>query len=114
MEKAEEASSLDPQCTTTELKEIVMFTLGSWPFMHAFFETMEDESIFDISDDIHLFSFHHVYVPMINRSLNEFIQQMNNHPVLTKTTNHPYICGNGHILGTLHFHQKKLKTLGWI
>ena len=37
MEKVEEASLLDPQYTTPELRELIgTFTLGCWLFMHAF------------------------------------------------------------------------------
>ena len=56
MEKAEEASSWDPQCTTPELKELIeILTLGCWPFM-----AMEDKSILHITDNVH-FSPHHVF-----------------------------------------------------
>ena len=54
---------------------------GVSAFYVRIFETMEDELILDISNDVHLFCLHYVYIPRINRSLNEFIQQMNNHPV---------------------------------
>ena len=44
---------------------------GVLAFYARIFEAMEDESILDISDDVHLFSLHHVYSPRINRSLEE-------------------------------------------
>ena len=62
---------------------------GVLAFYARVFEAMKDESILDISDDVHLFSLHHVYVPRINRSLNEFIQQMNNNPVSTENNQSP-------------------------
>ncbi|PFX26097.1 hypothetical protein AWC38_SpisGene9260 [Stylophora pistillata] len=64
---------------------------GVLAFYVRIFEAMKNESILDIklSDDVHLFSLHHVYVPRINRSLNEFIQQMNNHPVSTENNQSP-------------------------
>ena len=57
---------------------------GVLAFYARIFKAMEDKSILDISDEVHLFSLHHIYIPRINRSLEEFIQQMNNHPVSTE------------------------------
>ena len=62
---------------------------GVLAFYARISKAMEDESILEISDDVHLFSLHHVYVPRISRSLNEFIQQMNNHPVSTENNQLP-------------------------
>ena len=84
VERAEEASSLDPQCTTLELTELnEMSTLGCWPFMHAFLRQWKMKAFLTCLM-MKKFSLHHVYVPRINRSLNEFIQQMNNHPLSTE------------------------------
>ena len=63
---------------------------------------MEDESILDISDDVHLFSLYCVYVPRINRSLNEFIQQMNNHPVSTENNQSPLQMWERGMLENMH------------
>ena len=62
---------------------------GVLAFYARIFEAMEDESILGISDDVHLFSLRHVYFPRISRSLNEFNQQMNNHPVSTENDQSP-------------------------
>lgn len=66
------------------------------------FETMEDERILDTSDDVHLFSLHHVYVPRINRSLNEFTQQMNHHPVSTENNPSPLQMWEQGMLENMH------------
>ena len=71
-------------------------------FYVRIFEAMENESILDISDDVHLFSLHHVYVPRINRSLNEFIQQMNNHPVSTENNQSPLQMWEKGMLENMH------------
>ena len=63
---------------------------------------MEDESILDISDDVHLFILHHFYVPRINRSLEEFIQQTNNHPVSTENNQSPLQMWERGILENIH------------
>ena len=89
VERAEEASSLDPQCTTPELKELnEMSTLGCWPFMHAFLRQWKMKAFLKYLM-MKKFSPYHVYVPRINRSLNEFIQQMNNNPVSTENNQSP-------------------------
>ena len=75
---------------------------GVLAFYARIFEAMEDESILDISDDVHLFSLHHVYVPRINRSLNEFIQQMNNHPVSTENDQSPLQMWERGMLENMH------------
>ena len=75
---------------------------GVLAFYARIFEAMEDEGILDISDDVHLFSLHHVYVPRINRSLNEFIQQMNNHPVSTENNQSPLQMWERGMLENMH------------
>ena len=71
-------------------------------FSAGIFEAMEDESILDISDDVHLFSLHHVYVPRINRSLNELNQQMNNHSVSTENDQSPLQMCERRMLENMH------------
>ena len=75
---------------------------GVLAFYARIFEAMEDESILDISDDVHLFSLHHVYSPRINRSLEEFIQQMNNHPVSTENNQSPLQMWERGMLENMH------------
>lgn len=45
---------------------------------------MESEDMLDPLDEVELWCLHRVYIPRINRSLEEFRQQMNNHPVRTE------------------------------
>lgn len=75
---------------------------GVLAFYARIFEAMEDENILDISDDVHLFSLHHVYVPRINRCLEEFIQQMNNHPVSTENNQSPLQMWERGMLENMH------------
>ena len=74
------------------------------------FEAMEDESILDISCDVHLFSLHHVYVPRINGSLNEFIRQMNNHPVSAENNQSPLQMWERGMLEHMHSGHTALST----
>ena len=75
---------------------------GVLAFYARIFEAMEDESILDISHYVHLFSLHHVYSPRINRSLEEFIQQMNNHPVSTENNQSPLQMWERGMLENMH------------
>ena len=45
------------------------------------FSGMEDMGLLDPLNEVHLFSLHFVYIPRINRALQHFISQWNNHPV---------------------------------
>ena len=58
-------------------------------FYAHIFEAMEHEGILEILNNVHLYSLHYVFIPRINRSLGEFIQQMNNHPVSSENNQSP-------------------------
>ena len=53
-------------------------------FYVRLFEDMETQGILDPLDDTNMYRLHHVFLPRINRSLQEFVTQMNNHPVSTE------------------------------
>ena len=53
------------------------------------FTDMEDEGILDPMNEIHLFSLHYVYVPRVQRALDEFKAQWNSHPVSTESNLSP-------------------------
>ena len=94
---------------------------GVLAFYVRIFEAMEDEGILDILDNVHLYILHYVFIPRINRSLDEFFQQMNNHPVSSENNQSPLqmwekstsnnVCWTTCILATQHCHQQKLMTL---
>ena len=75
---------------------------GVLAFYARIFEAMEDEGILDILDDVHLYSLHHVFIPRINRSLDEFIQQMNNHPVSSENNLSPLQMWEKGMLENMH------------
>jgi len=80
---------------------------GVLTFYAGIFEAMEDEGILDVLNDVHLFSLHHVFIHRINKSLEEFVLQMNNHHHQVKITSHLFKCGRKEclkicILDTLH------------
>ena len=50
------------------------------PYCNLFFY-LENDHLLDPLDEIQLWCLHKIYIPRINRSLEEFCQQMNNHPV---------------------------------
>ena len=45
---------------------------------------LEQRGLFDASNEIHLYCLHLVYVKLINKALDEFVSQWNNHPVSTE------------------------------
>lgn len=42
---------------------------------------MEEEGLLNVDDEEHLLALQEVFIPRINRSLNEFVNQWNSHPV---------------------------------
>lgn len=75
---------------------------GVLAFYARIFEAMEDEGILDMLDDVHLYSLHYVYIPRINRSLEEFVQQMNNHPVSSENNQSPLQLWEKGMLENMH------------
>ena len=45
---------------------------------------LEQRGLFDASNEIHMYCLHLVYVKLINKALDEFVGQWNNHPVSTE------------------------------
>ena len=58
-------------------------------FFAQLFNEMENNGILDPLNDLHLYCLHFIYLPRINRSLQEFVAQMNNRPVSTERNNSP-------------------------
>ena len=58
-------------------------------FYARLFNDMENTGILDPLNDLHLYCLHYIYLPRINRSLEEFVAQMNNRPVSTEHNNSP-------------------------
>lgn len=48
---------------------------------YEMFYRMEEATILNIENDIHLFCLHYIYIPRINISLNHFLNAWNNHPL---------------------------------
>jgi len=53
------------------------------------FHYMEDAHLLDSLNEIHLVALHHVFMPRINRALDEFMAQHNNHPLRTEQNHSP-------------------------
>ena len=58
-------------------------------FYAQLFHEMENNGILDPLNDLHLYCLHHTYLPRINRSLDEFVGQMNIRPVSTEHNTSP-------------------------
>ena len=76
---------------------------GVLVFYSRIFEELEYEELLDIEDDVHLFCLHYVYTNRINRSLNEFMLQMNHHPVSTERNLSPLQMWEKGMLEALRF-----------
>ena len=53
-------------------------------FYAKLFDEMEKTGILDPLNELHLFCLHYIYLPRINKSLEEFVDQMNHRPVSTE------------------------------
>ena len=53
-------------------------------FYAKLFDEMEKDGILDPLNELHLFCLHYIYLPRINKSLQEFVDQMNQRPVSTE------------------------------
>ena len=48
---------------------------------YQLFYYMEDNGIFSIDNESHIFCLHYIYIPRINESLQQFLHAWNNHPM---------------------------------
>ena len=53
------------------------------------FDGMERDGLLDPLNDVRLYALHFVYIPRINKSLEEFVCQWNNHPISTENNLSP-------------------------
>ncbi len=51
---------------------------------HPLFTYMEDVGILDVTNEIHLFCLHYVYIPIIRQLLAHFVKGFNNHGLSTE------------------------------
>lgn len=77
-------------------------------YYNRLFYHLEDRSLLDPMNEVHLFALHYVYLPRINRSLEGFVEGWNNHKVRTAghmTPNQLFV------EGSLRLHQSGLTAL---
>ena len=65
-----------------------VFRCVSYQFRNIFV-FMEGNGLLDPLNEVHLFCLQHVYLPRINRALDEFAEQWNQHPVSTAENQSP-------------------------
>ena len=53
------------------------------------FSHLENVGVLDALNECHLLALHYVYIPRINRALNEFMEDWNNHPLSTEGSRSP-------------------------
>ena len=54
---------------------------GVLVFNARIFGQLEDEGKLNVLDDLQILSLHHIYIPIIQNSLEELVRQINNRPV---------------------------------
>ena len=52
-------------------------------YYYELFYYMEDSGILNVDDETHIFCLHFVFLPRINKSINQFKEMWNNHPICT-------------------------------
>ena len=75
---------------------------GVLVFYGRIFEELEDDGVLDVLNDVHIYSLHHIYIPCINNSLEEFVKQMNNRPVSTERNQSPLQMWEKGMLENIH------------
>lgn len=51
---------------------------------HDVLHSLEEDGLLDISNDIHLFGVHYIFVPRLRADLETFTEGWNNHPLRTE------------------------------
>lgn len=77
-------------------------------FYARLFNEMEMAGIVDPLNDIHLYCLHCVFLPRINRSLQEFVSQMNNRPISTEGNQSPLQLWTSGMLQNINSHHTAL------
>ncbi len=63
---------------------------GFTQFWRDFFANLERQRILDVLNDSNLTALHHVFLPVMNRMLDEFVATWNHHKLRTKGQRTPY------------------------
>ena len=81
---------------------------GVLVFYSNIFQDLEHEGLLDVLNDVNLFSLHHVFIPRIERSLQEFVDQMNHRPVSTERNLSPLQMWESGMLENFHSEEPPL------
>ena len=65
-----------------------VFRIVVHQYRNIFF--LENEGMLDPLNDVHLYCLHQVYIPYINKTLQEFTEQNNHHPLRTERNQSPF------------------------
>jgi hypothetical protein len=58
-------------------------------YFYNLFYFMESQDILDPDNELHLFALQYIYIPRVNRALDYFTDQWNNHPMSTERNRSP-------------------------
>lgn len=92
-----ESTKVSNDCASFLTFLLGILSIGLWrdvfswtiqPF-YTLFSLMEDHGLLNIEDPLQLWSLHFVFLPRINRALQEFINTWNNHKLSTEQNRSP-------------------------
>ena len=69
-------------------RDAVQSFIGLYQWLFYF---MESHQFLDPFDEVHIYALHYVYLPRIQRSVEEFILQWNNHPLSSENNKTSYL-----------------------
>ena len=75
------------------------------------FHYMESEQLLDPLSNTHLYCLHYVYIPRINRTLQEFVEQSNHHPLRTTHNYTPYQLFYSGVIMNVHTSHRGISNL---
>lgn len=62
---------------------------GVLTFYALIFKELENDGYLDVLNEVYIFCLHYIFLPRMQRSLDEFVQQMNHRPVSTENNQTP-------------------------
>ena len=72
---------------------------------------LEDSGVLDVLNEEHLLALHHVYLPRINRAIDEFVQDWNNHPLSTEGNCSPLSLWHSGVTSLFHSQYSTIESI---
>lgn len=75
------------------------------------FSHLEDSDVLDALNEEHLLALHYIYQPRINRALEEFVQNWNNHPLSTEGNRSPLSIWHSGVTSLFHSQRSAIESI---